>query len=168
MRSILGNQLVNDETLLTVITEAEKILNDRPLTRVTNDPTGLDPLTPSQLLLLRPNSSLPSTDLGNLVPYRKRWKQSQYLANVFWKRWFKEYLPILQERQKWFRPKRNVQVGDLVMIVQENVSRGQWPKGLIEEVFPDKRGHVRQVVVRTATARMRRDVRKICLQEGAH
>ena len=167
LRSILGNQLVNDETLLTVITEVEKILNDRPLTRVTNDPNDLDPLTPSQLLLLRPNSSLPSTDLGNLVPYKKRWKQSQYLANVFWKRWLKEYLPILQERQKWFRPKRSVQVGDLVLIVQENVSRGQWPKGLIEEVFPDKHGHVRQVIVRTATARMRRDVRKICLLEGA-
>ena len=66
----------------------------------TNDPNDLDPLTPSQLLLLRPNSSLPSTHLGNLVPYRKRWKQSQYLANVSWKRWLKEYLPILQERQK--------------------------------------------------------------------
>jgi hypothetical protein len=65
-----------------------------------------------------------------------------------------EYLPILQERKKWFRPKRNVQVGDLVLIVQENVSHGQWPKGLIEEVFPGKRGHVRQVVVTTATARM--------------
>ncbi|CAB4016377.1 uncharacterized protein LOC106154518 [Paramuricea clavata] len=49
--SILGNQLVNDETLLTVITEVEKILNDRPLTGVTNDPNDLDPLTPSQLLL---------------------------------------------------------------------------------------------------------------------
>ena len=86
----------------------------------------------------------------------------------FGKGWLKEYLPILQELQKWFRPKRNVQVGDLVLTVQENVSHGQWPKGLIEEVFPDKRGHVRQVVVRTATARMRRDVRKICLLEGAH
>ena len=148
LRSILGDQLVNDETLLTVIAEVEKILNDRPLTRVTNDPNNLDPLAPSQLLLLRPNSSLLSTDLGNLVPYKKRWKQSQYLANVFWKRWLKEYLPILQERQKWFRPKRNVQVGDLVLIVQENVSRGQWPKGLIEEVFPDKHGHVRPVIVK--------------------
>lgn len=40
-------------------------LKDRPLTRVTNDRNDLDPLTPSQLLLLRPNSSVPSTDLAS-------------------------------------------------------------------------------------------------------
>jgi hypothetical protein len=38
LRSILGNQLVNDETFLTVITEVEKILKDRPLIRVTSKP----------------------------------------------------------------------------------------------------------------------------------
>ena len=59
-----------------------------------------------------------------------------------------------------------MQVGDLVLIVQGNVSHGQRPKGLIEKVFPDKHGHVRQVIVRTATAHMQRDVRKICLLEG--
>ena len=119
-------------------------------------------------MLLRPNSSIPSAELSDLAPYSKDWKKSQYLANVFWKRWLKEYLPILQERQKWLCPKRNVQVGDLVLIVPENISRGQWPKGLIEEIVPDKYGHVRQVTVRTATSRIRRDVRKICLLESIH
>ena len=168
LRSLLGNQLVNDETLLTVLTEVEKILNGRPLTQLTDDPKDLNPLTPSQLLLLRPNLSIPATEIGDVVPYRKRWKQSQYLANVFWKRWIKEYLPILQERQKWLRPRRNLQVGDLVLVVQENIPRGHWPKGLIEEVVPDKYGHVRQVTLKTATSRIRRDVRKLCLLESAH
>ena len=167
LRSILGDQLVDDETLLTVMAEIEKILNDRPLTRLTNDPNDLCPLTPSQLLLLRPNASVPLTEFEEVVPYRKRWKQSQYLANIFWKRWLKEYLPTLQERQKWLRPKRNFKVGDLVLIVHENVHRGQWPKGLVEEVFPDKYGNVRQVTIRTASSRVRRDVCKICLVEDS-
>lgn len=118
------------------------------------------------LLLLRPNPSSSSVKLDELVPYSKRCKQAQYLASVFWKRWLKEYLPTLQERQKWLRPRRNIAVGDLVLIVQENIQRGQWPKGVVEEVFPDQHGHVRQVLLRTATIRLRRDVRKLCLLEG--
>ena len=38
---------------------------------------------------------------------------------------------------------------------------------IVEEVFPDKHGIVRQVMVRTANSKFRRDVRKLCLLEGA-
>ncbi len=29
---------------------------------------------------------------------RRRWRQVQYLSDLFWKRWIREYLPLLQER----------------------------------------------------------------------
>ena len=45
---------------------------------------------------------------------RRRWRQVQYLANMFWSRWIKEYLPILQNRQKWLMPKRNL--SDIVLV----------------------------------------------------
>ena len=51
LRALLGNQIVNDETLLTVMAEVEKILNDRPLTRLSEDPNDLESLTPNHLLL---------------------------------------------------------------------------------------------------------------------
>ena len=74
---------------------------------------------------------------------------------------YKEYVPTLQKRQKWPYPKRNLAVGDLVLILDESLPRGCWPLGLVEEVFPDAKGSVRRVVVRTAGARrLRRDVRK--------
>ena len=38
--------------------------------------------------------------------------QAQQLADLFWRRWVKEYLPLLQERQKWFTKKQNLQVND--------------------------------------------------------
>ena len=135
--------MVNDETLSTLLAEVEKILNDRPLTRLTNDPNDLEPLTPNKLLLLRPNPSYQPTTLGETISYNKRWKQAQYLASIFWKRWIREYLPALQERQKWLRPRRNLSPGDLVLIVEGNIQRGEWPKAIVEEVFPDKYGHVR-------------------------
>lgn len=54
LRSLLGGQTVNDETLLTLIAEVEKILNDRPLTPPKSDSNDPEHLTPSKLLL-RPN-----------------------------------------------------------------------------------------------------------------
>ena len=53
----MGNQLVNAETLLTLNIEVEKILNDRALIHLTNDPNDMDSLSPSILLLLRSNPS---------------------------------------------------------------------------------------------------------------
>ena len=45
----LGDQL-DDETLRTLFTEAENIVNSRPLTADVSDPNSLQPLTPMQLL----------------------------------------------------------------------------------------------------------------------
>ena len=50
-------------------------------------------------------------------------------------------------------PKRNLAEGDLVLIVDESLPRGRWPLELAEEVFPDVKGNVRRVIVRTAGAK---------------
>ena len=167
LRALLGSQLVDDETLLTLMAEVEKILNDRPLTPPTSDSNDPEPLTPSKLLLLRPNICFSPGESDPVNIYgSKRWKQAQYLADIFWKRWTREYLPTLQVKQKWLRPRPNLSVGDLVLVIGENSSRGRWPKGIVQEVFPDRNGNVRQVTVRTATSVLRHDVRKLCLLEG--
>ena len=57
LRQLVGNRLLNDEELLTFMTEVEKILNDRPLTRMGSDPRDETPITPNHLLLLRRNCS---------------------------------------------------------------------------------------------------------------
>ena len=64
-------------------------------------------------------------------------------------------------------PRPSLAVGDLVLVVDEASPRGFWPKGIVQEVFPDKHGVVRQVLVRTASSALRRDVRKLRLLEGA-
>lgn len=143
----------------------EKILNDGPLTPVSDHPDDPETLKPSKLLLLKSNSCLP-LDVTSHDMYSKHWRQAQYLANSFWKRWMKEYLPTLQSRQKWTSQCCNFAVGDLVLVVDEKSQRGHWPMGLIEEVFPDSHGHLRNVKVRTATSVYTRDIRKLCLLEG--
>jgi hypothetical protein len=59
----------------------------------------------------------------------------------------------------------NFSVGDYVLMVKKDVPCGQWPKGLVEQVFLDTEGVVRRVVIRTADGIYRRDVRMLCLLE---
>ena len=142
LRALLKEQIVGDEVLLTVVAEATTILNSRPLTRNSDDPRDEIPLTPNHLLHLRPCPALPPGVFTEHDHYERRWKQAQYLANIFWTRWIKEYLPNLQIRQKWIQRKENIKVGDLVLLVYENYRRGQWPLAHVVEVFPSEDGLV--------------------------
>lgn len=72
---------------------------------------------------------------------------------------------MLQERQKWLKQTRNFKVGDLVIMKDANLPRGQWCKALVQETFPDSDGVVRQVLVKSTTGVFRRDIRKLCLIE---
>ena len=77
----------------------------------------------------------------------------------------KEYLPLLQERQKWFRPRRNFSVGDTVIIADEQSPRNLWPIGRVSKVYPDRAGFVRRVKVITKKSTLERPVSKLCLLE---
>lgn len=65
---------------------------------------------------------------------RRRWREVHYFANLFWKQWVKEYLPLLQEWQKW---KIWFSVGDLVIIMDPTAPRGSWLMGKLLETYPD-------------------------------
>lgn len=119
LTSVLKQQILDDEGLQTIFCEVEAILNDRPITKVyKDDPNDLEALTPNHILMLKGKPIMPSGlfDQSDLYA-RKRWKQIQYMAQLFWKRWTSEYLPMLQERQKWTKPRRSLTPGDIVLVV---------------------------------------------------
>ena len=136
-------------------------------TQTSDDPKDLEALTPSHILLLKSNSSIPFCVSQRTDCYSKRrWRQAQYLASVFWLRWVREYLPCLQKRQKWFRVKRNLQEDDIVMLIDKNVSRGQWPLARVVETFPNKHGIVCSVKVRNAKGYLMRPINNLVFLEG--
>ena len=84
-------------------------------------------------------------------------------ANIFWKRWIKEYLPTIVPRTKWLKEKRNLKPGDVVLLIQESTYRNVWPICVVTDTFPDKQGHVRTVMCRTGSTTVRRPISKLCL-----
>ncbi len=142
----------------------ESIINGRPITRSSTDPNDLKALTANHLLLLKTQPSLP---LGLFqkedIYVRRRWRQVQYMADLFWRRWLKEYLPQLQERQKWLVKRRHFQVGDVVLVVNDAAPRNSWIMGKIIHTTSDKRGLIRQVRIKTRYNCLDRPVTKICL-----
>ena len=99
LNSVLGEQILDDKGLQTFMCEVESTINGRPLTRCSVQHEDLEPLTPNHLLLMKRKPNLPPGVFLETDNYcRRRLKQIQYL---FRKRWTREYLPILQERQKW-------------------------------------------------------------------
>ena len=157
VRSILSSlmkthgHVLDDESLRTLLTEAEAILNSRPLTvDGLSDPDANNPLTPNHLLTGKTEVTLgpPGVFQKEDLYCRKRWRRVQHIANEFWTRWRREFLLTLQSRVKWDSPKRNFATGDVVILKDEDVRRNQWSLAIVVNVFPDADGVVRSVTVR--------------------
>ena len=161
-RHLVHDRLLTDEELQSFMCEAEKIINDRPLTKMGSDADDPTPLTPSHLLLLRGNSSTSNTE-ANYV--RRRWQVIQAIANDFFSRFVSEYIPELQLRQKWCDVKNNLRVNDVVLVADQDLPRGQWPLGLVEEIELSSDGLVRAASVRVKDTLKRRPVNKLVLLE---
>ena len=159
LRALLRQQLVTDEMLQTLMAEVAGILNSRPLTQVSSDPKDLEPLTPNHLLLLRSNPSLPIGSFGKEGCYSKRrWRQVQYRSDIL--------KALAKERAKWMKPRRSLEIGDLVLIADENVHRGKWLLGKVVDAFRAKDGYVKFAKVQTSLTVLTRPVIKFCFLEG--
>lgn len=54
------------------------------------------------------------------------------MCQKFWSRWRKEYLANVILRQHWHMPKINFQVGDEVIIKEDNITRNEWLARVVE------------------------------------
>ena len=62
--------------------------------------------------------------------------------------------------------KPNVDVGDLVLIVDEPMPRGLWPLGIVEETKLGRDGLVRSAAICTKTSEFRWPITKLVHLEG--
>ena len=158
---------LTDEILETLFCEVASMINCRPLTKLNDDPDDLSPLTPNHLLILSSGITIPQGNFDQGDMYRKRWRHVQHLANQFWRKWLRAYLPELQKRSKWSKPHKNFQRGDLVLILDELTPRYLWPLGLVKEVSLGRDGLVRSVKVKTHATELVRPITKVVLLEAS-
>ncbi|XP_062702144.1 uncharacterized protein LOC115263739 [Aedes albopictus] len=154
----------DDETLETIILDAEAMINARPLTYVPLESADNEAITPNHFLL--GNSTgvklAPMEHLSKPSILRSSWKLAQHITNQLWTRWIKEYLPVITRRCKWFEEVKELVEGDLVLIVGGS-SRHQWTRGRVEKVFYGRDGRVRQALVRTSSGVLRRPAVRLAI-----
>lgn len=163
LQAVMPNTRFDDDALITVFCEVEAVVNSRPLTEVPLE-IGEDlPLTPNHLLRINPKVALPPMVTSDKDCYaRNRYKVVQFVADEFWRRWIKEYPATIMTRPKWRKERENLNLGDVVLIMDENSARGYWPLGRVTELHHDKYGLVRSVRVKTKGGCLHRPITKLC------
>ncbi|CAG7723782.1 unnamed protein product [Allacma fusca] len=163
LEATLKERAPRGDVLHTLFTEAEFVVNSRPLTFVSLDPKDKESLTPNHFLIGPENSCGPPGVFEDAdLRLRKQWRFTQRLADHFWCRWVKEYLPDLTRKTKWFRAVTPLKVGDVVVVADNTAPRNTWPKGILVRTFPGKNGQVRVVDVMIEEVVFRRPAIKIC------
>ena len=166
LKVVLHNQVVTDEVLEIAFAETEAHVNSGPLTEVNSNSSDLEAITPNCFLISRANPVLPCGSFADKeVSSKNRWRQTQVLINQVWTRWLREYLPTLIARKKWNQITRNIKVGDLVLVVDENTQRGDWPLARVMKTFPGKDDTVRECEVKTKAGLYKKPVAKLALLE---
>ncbi|XP_021957208.1 uncharacterized protein LOC110853263 [Folsomia candida] len=172
LSGIVESEVYNDDTLHTFLLEAEAILNKRPLVELSLDPQDPTPLTPNHFLMGWSSGSshkfVPQDDTCGEFENadkigRHNWRTAQRLADEFWKKWVRSYLPTLTRREKWHQPAKPIKVGDLVLIVDDQAKRNTWERVRVEAVYPGKDHKVRVADIRTSKGLYRRPVSKLAV-----
>ena len=148
----IGRAQLTHELLVTLMAEVTGIVNSRPIATIPSDADEPQLLTPAILLTLKTRPLMPPQ--GHFVQQdlyaRNWWRRAQYLADQFWIRWRRQYLQNLQSRSKWQNRERNLSVGDIVLVENENAHRNNWLLGRIVQVTKSADGKVRSAKVATA------------------
>ena len=173
-RTLMGLKMQdsNVDRFRTLLSVAAGIINRRPITRVSMDPEDMEPLTPGHFLfpagISAPRLSgdaLPTTPIDG-SSMRRSVDNLRPLVDSLWKRWLQVYIPSLQQRTKWLVEQRPLEVGSLVLVVDDIQPRERWPLAVVTAAPLSEDGLQRRVFLRLASGqRLERDLRKVVLLE---
>jgi len=159
---IVGKQRLTFEEFSTVLIQIEAMLNSRPLCRIENSVDDLEVLTPGHFLIGQPLNAIPERRTWEEIPCHRRWKHLQQITQHFWNKWVTNYLNSLQNKPKWLKPQPNIEVGDIVIIKDEQAPPTVWPLGKVIKTYEGKDQYVRVVDVKTASTVVTRPITKLC------
>ncbi|KAG1656930.1 hypothetical protein GQR58_023669 [Nymphon striatum] len=169
LRKTIGTAYLSKKKFVTLLSEVEFLINNRPLTYVDTDAENILPLTPSHFLLGRTSLNQINYNIEDIsiTADQLRARKTHYdnVLNNFWKRWQKEYLLSLPTCVDKLKKSGNLNIDKIVLIREDNVPRSKWSLGKIVEVYPGRDGRIRAVALKTAKGIIRRPIQRLHLLE---
>ncbi|XP_068143481.1 uncharacterized protein [Drosophila tropicalis] len=159
---VTSNQKYTFEEFSTLLAKVEASLNSRPISPMSEDPTDSLGLTPGHFIVGGPLLPVTEAEIKDQVPsIINRWQRLKAVSQHFCTRWKEEYLKELHKRNKWRFPCKNPEVGDLVVLKDDNLPFNEWRLRRIHQTYPGSDGNVCVVDLLTARGIVKRPVAEL-------
>ena len=146
LRLSIGSSRISVPELLTVFTEVAALLNERPIGIMPGLDAELNILTPNLLLLGRSSTVNPGgfeePNLNSRVTIIRN------IVDLFWRNWTAIYAPTLVKQSKWLSEERGVKEGDIVLVADSNVIRGEYRLAIVSKTTASRDGVPRRVLIK--------------------
>lgn len=154
LKRVMGANVLDVLEFGSLVTRIEGCLNSRPLAIQTDDATDIVAITPAMLITGNSLDSVTPVEPEHLDEpiTTKRIQKLQYWHQQLWRLWQSDYINQLQCRGRWATAKENLEIGDIVLIKEDNIAPSYWAMGRITNVHPGKDGKVRNVTLKVANA----------------
>jgi hypothetical protein len=153
-----------DEELNTAFLKVAGYLNNMPIsyTKHATDPRDIQPLTPAHFLMGQPYAELAPLTEEVATKYTLRFDFITALLDQFWARLVLELTTHLRTYTKWPTTKREVQVGDIAVLLAAT-KRNSFPLVRVTQVDPGRDGIGRRIVVFNGKKYSRRSITNISI-----
>ncbi|XP_063841247.1 uncharacterized protein LOC135101332 [Scylla paramamosain] len=149
MTRVIGDSTLTFGELQSAMFEIANMLNERPIgMKNGSDCTKGSYLCPNDLILGRASVHTPEGVFDSSTNTRTRQRFINAIVKSFWKKWMMHYFSTLIVQQKWHCEKRNLRVGDIVLVQDSNNLKGHWKLAEVCQVLPSSDGKVRDVQIR--------------------
>ena len=144
---ILENRVLSFFEMSTLFTRIADLVNSRPIGRIKQDLASGDitVLTPNSLLLGR-GCAIPNANITLTSKLAPKLREIEEIVTKFWDRWIPIVRPSVTFLKKWDTQKRNLQVGDVVMICASSKLAKTYQLAIVSKNYPSSTdGLVRKV-----------------------
>ena len=111
------------------------------------------------MLLLGRSSAQNPGGFENLTSLHARIILVQGVVDRFWKAWTQYYAPTLVRQSKWIQEGKGINVGDVVLVADSNVLKGEYRLARVVKTTKSKDGIVRRATVAYKNYKVGEDVR---------
>ncbi|XP_063545735.1 uncharacterized protein LOC134753726 [Cydia strobilella] len=164
IKRVIGESTLTFEEMATLLSQIEACLNSRPISVVPNDPNEPNPLTPGHFLIGEPLVTVPERNYEcSNISTLKRWQLTQRMLQNFWRRWSNEYLTHYLQRYKWAHQVPEPNVGDVVLVKEDDLPPSKWLFGRIMQKHPGSDQLTRVVTIKCKNTLIKRPTSKLCV-----